>query len=188
LVRRWSSGNLADRHRLTGQQRLISLDLMRRYELRIRWNAIAFRHNDDIARHDLAAGNPALYAVTDDESPWTGKVAQTLKNTLRLKILVDDDTEVDHRQHRKQRTFVPVSDYEVDRRRRDQEKKQRFPKCFQQHAQEIAAIMDPELVRTISLHMLGGFSRSQSLMMFCHVPTRVLRDCAEKAIDVAIAP
>jgi hypothetical protein len=161
---------------------------VRRHELRIRWDAIAFRHNDDIPRHDLAAGNTALHAVTDDESPWAGKIAQALEDTLRLKVLIDDNTEVDHRQHRKQRTFVPVSNYEVDRRRSDQQQKQRFPKCFQQHAQKIAAIMDPELVGTISSHSLGGFSRSQSLVMFCHVPTRVLRDCAEKAVDVAVAP
>src|SRR5262249_10793236 len=49
----------------------------------VRWNAIAFIQTDDVARNDIASGNPASTFRPDHKSPWTGEITQRVKGALR---------------------------------------------------------------------------------------------------------
>ncbi len=64
---------------------------MRFHKESVRRDAIPLPQHDEIAAHDLAAGDAVALAATHDKRAWTGKIAQGLENALGACLLHHGD-------------------------------------------------------------------------------------------------
>ena len=90
--------DLAHRHGLAGQQGFIGLQILGPEKDGIGRNAIAFGKDDNIAAHDVAAGDPQASSVANDQSARGGEVAQCLQHALGAGLLHHGD----HDRHRRE--------------------------------------------------------------------------------------
>jgi hypothetical protein len=137
---------------------------MRGKKLRIGGNAIAFSHDQDIARNNLTPRYAALSAVSDHKRARAGKIAQALEHALGLQVLVHDYSEIDKGQNRQERSLLQIPDHEIERRRPDEQKEQWLPQGFEQNAPEIAAVSSCELIWTDSPQKLNSFLSRQTFI------------------------
>ena len=70
-----NTGNLAHRCGLTRQQRFIGLQVVALNEDRIGWHPVSLCQHDEIATHDLPAGDAFAFAIANDQSTRTGEIA-----------------------------------------------------------------------------------------------------------------
>ena len=65
-------GDLAHRHGFPSQGRFVGLQIGALLEKGIGRHPVAFGENDEVAAHDVAAGDPLTLAVANDERTGTG--------------------------------------------------------------------------------------------------------------------
>ena len=83
---------------------------MRASQQAVRGDAVALGEDDEVAAHDLAAGDAPLHAVADDERPWAREVSQRFQRSLGAPLLDDGDGHDDEdeaEQHQRHRPARP---------------------------------------------------------------------------------
>lgn len=113
--------HLPHRNRLSGEQRLVDRQVEAPQDLRVGWDAVAFRQDNQVARDHLPAGDAPLLSVPDDQGPRAREVAQRLQRPLRRAFLVDGDAQHHHDKAEQHQGLARVPKQQIDDAPGDQE-------------------------------------------------------------------
>jgi len=150
------------RHRFTGQQRFVDVQVGGVQQARIGGNPVAFGKQDDIAHHQFAGGHHARVAVAQHACTWATELAQGVQRAFGFLFLVD--RQADHRQHRKaqQQGLAGIAEHQVDRGRSEQEQQHRLAQHAEHDGPVRAMLRSRQGVRAIAAQASGRFRGVQA--------------------------
>ncbi len=120
-------GDLPDRDRLPGQQRLVDQQVGRGEQDTVRRDAVPLGEDEHVPGHDLAPGDPPVFAVADHQGPRRGEIPECLQRMFGLLLLVDRDADDQDDEAHQHHPLGEVPEHEIDQTAGDQEEKDRLP-------------------------------------------------------------
>ncbi|OIQ67398.1 hypothetical protein GALL_510230 [mine drainage metagenome] len=148
-------GLLVHRHRLSGQQRLIGLNLGPLKQQRIGSNAVALGQYQDIATHHRTAGNAHGQTIAQHQGPRTAQVTQAGQCMLGLALLVQGQGQHHKNQAKQHQPLMQIAKQQVQHARAQQQRKHRVRERFAQDTQPALALLAGELVGPLLAQTLG---------------------------------
>ena len=155
-------GYFPDRDRFPGQEGFIHHDVIGKQENAVSRHTVAFRKDEHVAADDLAAGDPFLFAVPDNERPRAGEVPQRLQRPLGLLLLVDryaDDEDDKTHQHQ---ALGEVAEDKIDQAACDQQDEHRLVDDFKNNPEDAALFRFGEFVVSFGPEFFGRFPAGQA--------------------------
>ncbi len=148
-------GALAHRHGFAGQQRLVGLKIVGGAQHRVGRNAVAFRKQDDVAAHHLAARNAPVGTVADHQGARAGQVPQGFQHALGPAFLDDGDADRGAGKEEKEQRLFQASQQQVDDTGAQQQREHRLADGGGSDLWQAAAFLLRQLV--------GAFGRQPRL-------------------------
>ena len=125
-------------------------------------NAIAFDEEYDVAPDDVAAGDPLLLPVANDQRARRGEIAQCSERVLGLVLLVQRDGDHDDDERHQDDAVERLGEQEVQDAGADQEQQHRLSQHIASLLQEVARLRGGELVRPVRREPAGGVFLGQA--------------------------
>ena len=145
---------LRHRDRLSGEKGLVRREAHRLEEHAVGRHAVALREDDEVARHHLAAGDPALVPIAHDERARAREIAQSVQSALRLARLVQGKPHDPEDGCEEDESFLAVAQENIDPAAREKEQDHRLFQDLGGESRETPAPRGRQLVRA-----LGGETR-----------------------------
>jgi len=131
-------GYFPDRDRFTGQEGFVHQHIIGKQNDAVGRHAVAFCKDEHVAADNLAAGDPFVFAVPDDQRPRAREVPQRLQRPLGLLLLVDcyaDDEDNKAHQHY---PFREIAENKIDQAACHEQDEHRLVDDFKNNPEDAA--------------------------------------------------
>lgn len=158
----FAARELAHRHRLAGEQRLVDQEIVGLQQHRVGGDAVTLRQHHDVSARYLAPRNAFADAVADHQGTRAGEIAQRLQHAFGACFL-------NHRDHHRQRgedqqddRFLQIAERHVDHAAAEQQRQHRLAHHLQHDAEQRAAIRAWQLVVALAGEPGGGLALAEA--------------------------
>src|SRR5262249_55013091 len=118
-------------HRLAGEQGCVQHQVVRRSELPVGGNPIAFGEEHEVSTHDLGARHADRRPVAHHQRARTGEIAQGVESLLGAAFLQDRDRHHHDNRYREDDGFADVAKQQVDQSTADEQEEHRLAEDVQ---------------------------------------------------------
>ena len=144
-------GDLAHRHGFAGQGRFVGLQILATQKNGIGRHPVAFGKNDEVAPHDVAAGDPPALAVANDERAGAREVAQRFQHALGPRLLHHGDHDRHGREGDQDDRLLQVAERQVNDAADQKQRQHRLAQHLDRYSKRRAPIRLRKLVVPLGL-------------------------------------
>ena len=122
---------------------------------------VALGKHDEVAAHDIAAGNPLAFAVADDQRTRAGQVAEGFEDPLGASLLDDGDQDGEGCEDDQNDRLLYVAECEIDAAATQQQRQHRLAQDFQHDTERGPPLRARKLVEPLDLQSRLGVGLGQ---------------------------
>ena len=155
-------GDLAHGHGFAGQGRFVGLQILALQEHGVGRHPVAFGKDDEVAPHDVAAGDPLALAVANDERAGAREIAQRFQHALGARLLHHGD----HDRHRgegdQDDRLLQIAERQVNDAADQEQRQHRFAQHLDRYAKRRAPIGLGKFVVPLGLQPRRGIGFAEA--------------------------
>ena len=129
----------------------VGLQILQLQENGVGRHPVAFGENDEVAPHDVAAGDPPALAVANDERARAGEIAQRFQHALGARLLHHGDHDRHGREGDQDDRLLQVAEHQVNDAADQQQRQHRLAQHLDRYPKRRAPIGLGKLVVPLGL-------------------------------------
>ena len=148
--------DLAHGYGFASQGQFVGLQILALQQHRVGRNPVSLGKDDEVAPHDVAAGDPLALTVANDQRAGAGEVAQCLQNALGARLLHHGD----HDRHRgegdQDDRLLQIAEHQINDAADQQQRQHRFAQHLDRYSKRRAPVGLREFVVTLGVQPCLG--------------------------------